>query len=158
MPILIDKKDFALGNYQFQFQGDQVYWTNRIEEEEELALVRLFGDVLFNKLKTNPLDTDFDPIRGIISNGSGDSKGLKYTILGFVYCGLIVTDGVYSANAMGHIQSEVTERISLTNNYTVAWNTSVDNAIVIRQELINGVVGLEDYKFPYEYSKSFRIW
>ena len=157
MAIILDKKDFV-GEYQFQFSNNIAYWDNVINIQEELALKKLFGDALFTKLKTDPNDVDFAPLFAPYINGEFESRGLKTCILAFVYSQLIISNGVYAPNGVSKVKSEVTEAVYATENYSRAVNSAIYDAWAIRNQLQNGVSGLEDYNFCYNYILKQYLW
>lgn len=158
MALLFDREDFAVGEFQFQFQGDQNYWLQKLEETERLILIQIFGVTLYNKLKADPNDADFAPIKEPFVYRSKSCKGLKYVVMALVYSELILNGGVYTANTSGNIKSETTEKVSIQRDYTRAYNQGVLNVEVLRGFLSGGVPGLEDYDFSYKYDLSYKIW
>lgn len=157
MALLVNKQDFV-GEFQFQFQNDPQYWDDFLDAEENLVLTGLFGETLFLKLKANPLDTDFDPIRGVFYHNWKKCRGLVYVAKAFLYCRLVEHDGIISSHSVSKISGDTATPVSINANFTRAWNNAVDNAIVLRAKLTEPVTGLEAYKFIDYYQYSNRIY
>jgi hypothetical protein len=157
MALIIDKSDFV-GEYQFQFQNNLSYWTNFIEIHEEIELRKLFGDVVFAKLKLNPNDVDFNPILATYYQFGIEGRGLKSCIIAFVYCKLINHNGVYSPQGVAKIRTEVGSAVYAQENYSRAYNEGVYDAHAIRHQLKQGLTGLKDYSFNGDYKLTQFLW
>lgn len=157
MALLIDLTDFV-GQYQFQFQNNTAYWEDFITTQEELNLIKLFGQDLYNKLKLNPADSDFDPLKEPYYKFGFESRGLKTCLIAFVYCALVEHNGVYSPQGVTKVKTEVGSAVDATENYSRAWNGGVYDAKAIRHQLCEGVSGLEDYCFDYKYILKQYLW
>lgn len=161
MGIIVDKKDF-IGKFAFQFQNNLPHWDKTIADIEELYLIGLFGESLFNKLKANPTDPDFQPILSPFVIGYGKTavkcKGLKEVILGFVYCEITDPNGVYSANGLQQIESEVEKKMDATIHFTKMWNYTIKQSNAIRRKLAENHPGIEDYDFIDSYKYKSFLW
>lgn len=158
MSILITSKSF-IGEFQFQFQNNEAYWGQFIEDEEKLALIGLFGKDLYEKLKSNPADPDFDVIKEPFYYHSKECRGLKYIVTAFVYCQLIKMGAtINSGGGTARIIGETSEKVNQQVVYSKAWNLAVMNARTLRLYLASGLKGLEDYKFEKKYLLNNPLW
>lgn len=157
MALLVDKHSFV-GEFQFQFQNDVQYWLDYIETAEKVFLVGLFGETLYLKLKTNPADADFDPIKAVFFYQGRECQGLVYAATAHVYSELIKFNGVINSGHATVIKGEATTDVDLRLNYTRARNNAIINARLIRMKLTEGVTGLENYKFVAQYRLSNYLW
>ena len=158
MALLIGMASFV-GDFQFQFQNDTAFWNDKIEVAEQKYLVRLFGEDLFSKIKINPNDPDFAPLKVPYFIGNVESQGLHKYLISGVYCDLIIHNGTISAKSVSQIAADATTSVDAQENYSRAWNFCVDNARALRLQMLReNYAGLENYDFSFQFKKTQFLW
>lgn len=158
MAIILELKDFVI-DYQIQFPEPQEgEWNARLDLYEELQLKKLFGDVLFAQFKADPNATKWGQIKAPFVDRKGKMcRGLKFCILAFVYCDLTKYGGTYTPKQASKVKSEVTNAVDLQQNMMRAYNSGVNDALMIREKLRKESVIFPEFQenmgFCHEYLK-----
>lgn len=134
--ILIDLKDFAQGDYRYQFNDyNESYYIDHISVLEKLWIKVILGEKLGSEFISDPSEVRWNKIKDPFILHNRKCFGLKYTLVAFIYSDLVKSDGVYSPQSAQKVKAETNISVDIQANYSRGYNDGVTNAELIRHKL-----------------------